>query len=115
MPFQCGNGRGAEIEPVAHDRLEVVLHQPRLDKRAISEAHQIFSGGCGISGSTTIERVAAISVIGSSSSTGLRGDRTGRARRRRRGLSAILLSGCHTLGQFAHLDAMNFDSLVAAR
>jgi hypothetical protein len=52
---------------MAHDRLEVVLHQPLLDQRALNEG----APGC-ITRSTMSERVAAASlVIGSSYSAGL--------------------------------------------
>jgi len=35
--------RGAEIKPMAHNRLKVVLHQPFLDQRALGEGAPDFS------------------------------------------------------------------------
>src|SRR5262249_41066734 len=69
-------------------------------------ARQTFSGGCGISRSTTTERVAAAGlVIGPSCSTECRDDRTGRPHPVDEGLQASRLgaaAGLASLAPFAH-------------
>jgi hypothetical protein len=69
-PFQCAMGGARKLNLWPTMGCKFILHQPLLDQRASAEARQIFSGGCGISRSTTRERVAAGLVIDASHSTG---------------------------------------------
>ena len=88
-PFQCGTGlaRKLNLWPTTGWKSFFISHCSISGPWV--KARQTFSGGCGISRSTTMERVAAAGfVIGPSFSTGIRGDRTVFARRRHRGSSS---------------------------
>ena len=108
--------RGAELEPVADNRLEIIGHEPlRYQAGLRVSARQIFSGGCGISRSMTRERVAAVFGHLSILSADFRVDQIVRARRRHIGSSSRQGAPGPAAGRCSEFRGPRGDALRALR